>query len=204
VETPTGEVITDNTDFRLVDGIYFSFKQHVKESGRTTDVTVEELQVNPAIDEKIFQRPSEATNDSFTLKVLQAESVPYTQQSGGGISTNCNISGSANTTATANTIGNTTFGNGNTTSDMRMNCNSYDTTIRWPHVLNTMFVEASDGNAYIIACDRAWRWSKCVPLRAGQVFNARMTSKGIEVQAFSDKGKEEEPVYSVLQSKSMR
>lgn len=50
--------------------------------------------------------------------------------------------------------------------------------MNWPHVLNVMLVEASDGNAYIIACDRAWAWSKCVPLRAGDTFNARRTSKG--------------------------
>jgi hypothetical protein len=67
-----------------------------------------------------------------------------------------------------------------------------------------MFVEASDGNAYIIACDRAWLWSKCVPLNAGQVFNARFTSKGIEVQAVTVKGKAVKPVYGVLQSRSMR
>ncbi len=104
---------------------------------------------------------------------------------------------------TATTTGNVTFGNATTTSALKMNCNSYDTTIRWPHVLNAMLVEASDGNAYIIACDRAWRWSKCVPLRAGETFNARHTSKGMAVQAFNEKGKESEPTYAVLQSKAL-
>ena len=105
---------------------------------------------------------------------------------------------------TATTTGNVTFGNATTTSGLQMHCNSYDTTVRWPHVLNAMLVEASDGNAYIIACDRAWRWSKCVPLRAGDTFNARHTSKGMAVQAFNTIGQESEPTYTVLQSKAMR
>jgi hypothetical protein len=101
----------------------------------------------------------------------------------------------------ANTSGNYTYGNANTTTNLHMNCDSYDTTINWPHVLNVMLVEASDGNAYIIACDRAWAWSKCVPLRAGDTFSARHTSRGMAIQAFNAKGKESEPTYTVLQSK---
>jgi len=204
VQTPSGEVITDFSDYRLVGGIYVAFKRHVTEPARTFDFDIKEYEINPAIDETLFQRPSEIAAEGLKLKVLQATSVPYTQESGGGISTSCNIVGSANTSITANTIGSTTFGNGTTSSNMRMNCNSYDRTIRWQHVLNTMFVEASDGNAYIIACDAAWRWSKCVWLRTGQVFNARFTEKGIEVQVFYSNGKEGEPVYQVLQSKSLR
>lgn len=141
---------------------------------------------------------------SLTIHVLQSQSVPYVQQYGGGVSTNCQITGTSDTTTTANTFGNTTVGNGTTNSNLRMNCASYNNTYGWPHMLNVMFVEASDGNAYIIACDKAWRWSKCGPLNAGQVFNARFTSKGIEVQAFTAKGKAIRPVYGVLQSRAMR
>ena len=71
-------------------------------------------------------------------------------------------------------------------------------------MLNAMFVEASDGNAYIIACDRAWRWSKCTPLNAGDTFLARRTDKGFLVQSLNGKVKEQEATYSILQSKSMR
>jgi hypothetical protein len=48
-----------------------------------------------------------------------------------------------------------------------LNCNSSDNTIRWQHVLNAMLGDATDGNAYILACDRAWRWSKCTGLKPG-------------------------------------
>lgn len=143
-------------------------------------------------------------NQGLTLRVLQEQSVPYTQESGGGISTTCNITGTANTSAYTTAYGNSAYGNATTASNQYMRCSSYDTTMRWPHVLNVMFVHASDGNSYIIACDRAWRWSKCNPLQAGEVFSARFTSKGIDVQAISSKGKEENITYKVLQSRAWR
>jgi len=200
----SGDVINEFSDYREINGIYTPYKQHTVESGLITDQTVSDYEINPAIDPSLFTRPKELSADALRFKVIQEESVPYTQESGGGVNTSCNISGSANSMSTVNSVGSSAYGSGTTTSNMHMNCNSYDTTIRWSHVLNTMFIEASDGNAYIIACDRAWRWSKCVPLRTGQSFNAKFTSKGIEVQAFNSKGKEDEPVYRVLQSKSMK
>lgn len=145
-----------------------------------------------------------STSQGLTLRVIQSQSVPYAQKSGGGISTSCNIVGTENTSAYANVYGNSAYGNATTHSNQHMTCNSYDTTIRWPHVLNVMFAQASDGNSYIISCDRAWRWSKCIPLRAGDVFKARFTNKGIEVEAFNTKGKEENPTYHILQSRSLR
>jgi TPR repeat protein len=147
---------------------------------------------------------TENASQGLTLKVMQEQSVPYTQESGGGISTSCNIVGTANTSAYVSAYGNSAYGNARTNSNQQMTCNSYDTTISWPHILNVMFVEASDGNSYIIACDRAWAWSKCVPLRAGDTFNARFTEKGIQVEAINTKGKEENPTYNILQSKSLR
>lgn len=200
--TTSGDLLTEYSDWRIVDGIYFAYKRHVTRSQGTADFIFTEYEINPAIDEKLFQRPAKDVSQGLSLKVLQAQSVPYIQQSGGGISTSCNIVGSANTSAYANTIGNNTYGNATTNLNQRMSCNSYDTTIRWPHVLNIMFAEASDGNSYMFACDRAWRWSKCIPLQVGQVFTARFTDKGLEVEAFNSKGKEENPTYQILQSKS--
>jgi hypothetical protein len=202
--SPSWDAVAEYSDWRLVDGVYFPFKRHVSESGKITDYTVADYEVNPTIETDLFQRPTQAPRQGLTLRILQEQSVPYTQQSGGGISTSCNIVGTANTSANASTLGNTTYGNATTNSNQHMSCNSYDTTIRWPHVLNVMFAQASDGNSYIIACDRAWRWSKCVPLRAGDVFNARFTEKGIEVESFNTKGKEDNPTYHILQSKSSR
>jgi hypothetical protein len=61
--------------------------------------------------------------------------------------------------------GNTTYDTATSTPNLQMNCKSSDNTIRWTHVLNAMFVEASDGNAYIIACDRAWVGQSANPKR---------------------------------------
>jgi hypothetical protein len=151
-----------------------------------------------------IQYAPQTTSQGLTVKVLQEQSVPYTQESAGGISTSCNIVGMSNTSAYVNAYDNSAYGNATTNTTQHMSCNSYDTTMRWPHVLNVMFAQASDGNSYIIACDRAWRWSKCVPLRAGDTFKAHFTNKGIQVEAINTKGKEENPTYHILQSKSSR
>jgi hypothetical protein len=193
----------DFSDWRQVDGIYVPFTRHVINGGVTTDVTVSEFKVNPVTDASLFQRPADRPAAALTLKVLQSESVPYVVQTNGGISTSCNISGSTNTTMNSSTYGNTTYGTATSTPNLQMSCKSSDNTIRWTHVLNAMFVEASDGNAYIIACDRAWRWSKCTPLKAGDTFLARRTDKGFLVQSLNGKSKEQEATYSVLQSKSL-
>jgi hypothetical protein len=66
-----------------------------------------------------------------------------------------------------------------------------------------MLVEASDGNAYIIACDRAWRWSKCNPLRAGDTFSARRGDSGFIVQFLNSKREEKEATYRILQARSL-
>jgi hypothetical protein len=151
-----------------------------------------------------IQRPPQTASQGLTLRVLQEQSIPYTAESGGGMSTSCNIVGTANTSAYVSAYGNSAYGNATTNSNQHMSCNSYDTTMRWPHVLNVMFAQASDGNSYIIACDRAWRWSKCNPLRAGEVFSANFTGKGIEVQAIDSKGKAQSLTYQILQSKTWR
>lgn len=199
-----GPTTTDLSDWRLVDGVYIPFKRHFVSSTATTDVTLSDYQINPSIDPSWFQPISGQVAASLTFKVLQSESVPYTAQTNGGISTACDISGSTDTTMTTSTYGNTTYGSATTTPNLRMNCRTSDNSIRWQHVLNAMFVQASDGNAYIIACDRAWAWSKCVPLKAGDTFLAKRTNKGFEVQFSNAKGKEKEATYSILQSKARR
>jgi|HubBroStandDraft_2_1064218.scaffolds.fasta_scaffold16741_2 outer membrane lipoprotein-sorting protein len=198
------EVVVNYSDWRLVNGIYAPFERKGVEDGRTTEITITEYEVNPTIDAKLFEPPIAQPSAGFTFKVLQSESVPYVVQTGGGISTNCQISGSTTTSFSSYTAGNLTSGNAVSTPDLRMNCSSSENTIRWNHVLNAMLVEASDGNAYIIACDRAWRWSKCTGLKPGDVFNARRTDKGILVQFFNTKSQEKEATYGVLQAKSMR
>lgn len=199
-----GPLITDLSDWRPIGGINFPFTRHSSNGSTTNDITIDNLELNAELEPTLFQRPANQPQEALTLKVLQSESVPYVIQTGGGISTTCNIAGSTNTVANASTYGNNTFGTANSNTNLQMNCASRDTTVRWTHVLNAMFVEASDGNAYIIACDRAWAWSKCKPLRSGDTFLARRSDKGFVVQSISSKSKEEEATYTVLQSKSLK
>lgn len=74
----------------------------------------------------------------------------------------------------------------------------------WPHVLNALLVVASDGNAHIIACDAAWRWSKCKALRTGDIFQAHWAKRGLAVEYVTEKGKRKEATYAVLSSRSLR
>jgi hypothetical protein len=200
----SGETSVDYSDWRLVDGINIAFKRHVVENGHISDVTVTAFEVNPQIDASVFAAPKQTIANMFKFKVRQSESVPYVVETGGGVSTNCQISGSTSTTMSAYTAGSSTYGTATSTPDLHMNCNTSQNSTKWQHVLNAMFVEASDGNAYIIACDRAWRWSKCTWLKPGDTFNARRTEKGFEVQFFNTKEQEKEATYYILQAKSMR
>jgi hypothetical protein len=199
-----GETTTDFSDWREVAGLNVALKRHIVENGHSSDLVTSSIEINPTIDEALFASPSQNVAAGFTFKVLQSESVPYVVETSGGISTNCQISGSTSTTMSAYTSGNMTFGNATSTPDLRMNCNTSANSFRWTHVLNAMLVDASDGNAYIIACDRAWRWSKCTGLKPGDVFNARRGDKGFIVQFFNTKQQEKEATYTVLQAKSMR
>lgn len=200
VSGPSGMTEVSYSDWRLINGIFVAFKRHVVTPSSTIDATVSSYEMNPTISDQVFAPPP-AASQGITLRILQAQSMPYVQESGGGVSTNCNIVGNANTSAYATSVGTSAYGNASTTSNQHMSCSSYDTTMRWPHVLNVMYAEASDGNSYIIACDAAWRWSKCKPLRVGDVFITRFTNKGVEVSAVNGKGKQENLTYRLLQSK---
>ncbi len=216
-ESPLPKQQVNYSDYRSVEGIQLPFHLIRTSGEERTEITVRQYEINPSIDASLFtkpefspppsSRPTSANSPSLaagptglSFRVLQEKSVPYTQEFNGGASTTCSIVGGSNTTVSATAFGNSAYGQANTSFNQQMSCNSYDTTIRWPHILNVMFVEASNGNSYIIGCDRAWRWSKCVPLRVGDVFSAHFTNKGVEVSAVSPKGKDESLTYQILQS----
>lgn len=167
------------------------------------------IQQEPAPQKQnLSQIPNTSVSESgaypLSVRVLQAEQVPYVvQYSSGQVSTSCAINGSTNTHGTAMASGNVAFGNSTSYSNLTMNCNTYETPpVGWRHVLNAMLVVASNGNAYIIACDAAWRWSKCRGLLVGDVFQARVGGKGLVVQYLAN-GKIKEGTYSILQAKVM-
>jgi PEGA domain len=85
-----------------------------------------------------------------------------------------------------------------------MRCNSERQSVGWRHVLNTMLVVASDGNAYVLGCEAAFRWSKCKGLQTGNVFRASRIGQGLTVFAADPNGKATEVDLRVLNSKSLK
>jgi len=198
------EHLIEYSDWRSVDGISVAFRRHTIDGNRTSDVVMSRYEVNPVLEPNLFTPPHDRPSAALTFRVLQSESVPYVVQTSNGVSTNCQISGSTATSTSSISAGALSTQTSSTTPNLTMNCNSSENTFAWQHVLNAMLIEASDGNAYVIGCDRAWRWSRCTWLRPGAPFNARWTEKGLQVQFFDVKGHEKEAIYRVLSTKSLR
>jgi len=138
------------------------------------------------------------------LKVLQSDSLPYEVPIGGGeIQTSCNITGTVDTSISVWSQGSYSRGTAYSYPNLQMSCRSREIPPSgWRHVLNMMLVAASDGNAYIMACDRAWAWSKCNGLRAGDVFPAYWQDDKLKAIYSDDKGDiKEAGAYSILDSR---
>jgi hypothetical protein len=205
--SPSGEVVKEYSDYRAVGSLTLPFKWRTREGGRTTETTVSEYEVNPAVDEAMFQPMGNMS--ALSLRVLQTESVRYAQQMDDdtmSMAVNCQITESAQEKgpAGAGLLDSAAFADDAARSNLKMICNSWDTTKFFPHVLNAMLVAASDGNAYVIACDKAWKWSKCIPLETGGVFNASRTEQGIEVIGTNAKGNEQDAKYTILMTKPLQ
>jgi hypothetical protein len=56
--TASGKVVTDYSDWRAVSGIQVAFKRHSETSKETNDVVVDQYEVNPKVDPKLFEVPS--------------------------------------------------------------------------------------------------------------------------------------------------
>ena len=202
-QVPSGEVKVEYSDYRLVNGVSLPFKKRTITSQRTTDLIIDSYTINPAIDASLFLRPTDLSATALSLRVLQSESISYTQDLGGTNSANCQLSESANTAAPSDSLDDLSFANGEPGSNIRLICNSWDENSIMPRILNAMLVVSSDGNAYVIACDKAWKWSKCVPLQAGLVFHGSHAEDKIEVQGINSEGKEQEAKYTILLTKAL-
>lgn len=56
---PPGEEVSDFSDWRTVEGVSFPFKETTTRNGqRTSSEEVKEIEVNPKIDSKIFEKPA--------------------------------------------------------------------------------------------------------------------------------------------------
>lgn len=203
-ETKSGEVKREYSDYRLVGGMYLPFQWETTEPGRSTTTTISKYVINPDVDGDIFQPPNDFSSSEVSLRVLQTETVPHAQELGGDTSTNCQMSmATATPEAAASSIDDVPIAGGESTSGLRMTCNAWDTTGFFPRKLYAMLVLASDGKAYIIACDQTSRWAKCAPLEAGHLVNAKRTDDGFDVLDVNVKGKGQDVVYSIVQTQPL-
>lgn len=200
----SGELITrEYTDYRPVGGVQLPFKWRTTEDGRTTETTIKQYEINPAVGSGVFQRPENLSGGgALSLKVVDSRSVEYAQELLGNKSAACQLSQARNTSV-VDPLSDIHFEKGTAPSNLKMDCNSWDTTKLFPRKLNAMLVVASDGNAYLLTCDQGAVLSKCFPLTAGRVFRAMHTDTGIAVLGRNAKGKEQEVNYSIVQAESL-
>jgi hypothetical protein len=59
-----GEMVSDVSDWRAIDGIYVPFRSHRVANSLTLDRTITEYQVNPTINAELFELPKQATIES--------------------------------------------------------------------------------------------------------------------------------------------
>ncbi len=201
---PSGDVVSDFSDYRQVDGIYYPFTRHTTSPGYTTDVTINSYKANVPIDQSLLLQPSDLTPSALNVRVLQSYSISYTQDLDGGNSSNCQITKSASNSPGANSLDDIGFVTESIGSNLKLTCNSWDQNSIFPRTLNAMLVASSDGNAYVIACDRAWKWSKCVPLKAGLTFPANLEENRLKVRGTNEGGKEEEATFKILMEKPLQ
>jgi hypothetical protein len=145
-------------------------------------------------------RPSRpSTTSGLLIRVIQTEQVPYSTQIGARqVTTNCSIDGSIQTSGNMTSFGDLTTWSATSNPSLRMNCHSQETPpISWNHILNVMLVVTSDRMAYVIACDAAWRWSKCRGLIPGETFSAKRTKGGLKVKYYDEKRKPKEAEYKI-------
>lgn len=201
---PAGDVVSEFSDYRQVDGIYYPFTRHTTSPGYTTDVTINSYKTNVPVDQSLLLQPSDLSPSALHVRVLETYSISYTQDLGGDNSSNCQISESASNSPGANSLDDIGFVTEPIGSNLKLNCNSWDQNWIFPRTLNAMLIASSNGNAYVIACDRAWHWSKCVPLKAGLTFPGSLEENRLKVRGTNENGKEEEATFKILMQKPLQ
>lgn len=203
-QTPSGELTVQYSDYRQVNGITLPFRKQMIASGLNTDVAIASYTINPDVDGSLFLRPASLTDAALSLKVLQSESISYTRDLDGDSSANCQLSESANPSGASDSLDDVGLAQGQPGANFRMVCNSWDQNSILPRTLNAELVVSSDGNAYAIACDKAWHWSKCAPLDVGATVHGSRDGNKIDVQGANADGKEQSARYTILLTKALQ
>jgi len=203
-EVPSGEVTVEYSDYQKADGLTLPFGRRTITSDGTTELRIDGYQVNPDVDGAMFLQPSSLSSAAESLKVLASESIPVSQGLDGWNSANCQLSASPGPTNFPNTLDDVAFTQAQPGKNMKLLCNSWEQSTIIPRTLNAMLVVSSDGNAYVIGCQKTWHFSKCTPLDQGKMFHGSRTADGFDVDGFNVDGKEVQGHYKILMTKALK
>jgi hypothetical protein len=154
-------------------------------------------------------RKSSGQAPNLVLKVIKTDQLFDSARSGKLESrVSCSIVGPTSSPAVETSPASPTVADvpwiSNSYPGLSMHCESQGQALGWRHVLNAVLVVASDGNAYVLGCEAAFRWSKCKGLQAGDVFRASQSGQGLRLYGADPDGKATEIDFSILSSKSLK
>ncbi len=79
-----------------------------------------------------------------------------------------------------------------------LNYDAYCHSSKNAQVINTLLVQVGDDPPYRVSCAIETKWSKCVPLEKGEMFDARQEKRGITVYYVDDRGKLCKQLYTYV------
>ncbi len=202
-EVPSGEVTVEYSDYRKVDGLTLPFKRRTVTQDGITVLSVNAYQVNPNLDGAMFLEPSSLSSAAESLKVLASDTIQVSQGLDGWNSANCQLQVSPGPANYPSTLDDVAFAQAQPGANMKLLCNSWDENTIIPRSLNAMLVVSSDGNAYVIGCQKAWHFSKCTELDKGRMFHGSRRSDGFDVYGPDANGKDVRAHYEILITKAL-
>ena len=185
-------------DYREVDGTKIPFVR--RQPNPDQIITVTEIRQNLPLDDRIFAKPeggysAAATIPPNTIKALAYRVVPQQRttyyQSGGSAYTSCYGQGQFQNFGS--------YGNIN----LNTNCNTSYTEptqipITWQFA-DVYEVVQGPTQTYLIGCRANWRWSNCMPLIVGEIFQVKVEGGKMVVTATKNGKKEIHTKFNILQ-----
>lgn len=202
-EVPAGEVKVEYSDYKKVDGLMLPFARRTVTPDGITELTIGGYQVNPDLDAAMFLEPGSLTTAEESLRVLESEMIQVSQGLEGWNSANCQLAVSPGPTNFPNTLDDVAFTQAQPGGNMKLTCNSWEQSTIIPRTLNAMLVVSSDGNAYVIGCQKTWHFSKCSQLDQGRMYKGSRTQDGFDVSGSNIDGKEVQAHYKILMMKAL-
>ena len=202
-EIPSGEVKVEYSDYKKVDGLMLPFARRTVTPDGITELKMDGYQVNPDVDGAMFLQPGSLSTAEENLKVLDSKTIPVSQGLQGWNSANCQLSASPGPTNFPSTLDDVTFTQAQPGANMKLFCNSWEQSTVFKRMLNAMLVVSSDGNAYVIGCQKTWHFSKCSQLDQGRTYHGSRTDDGFDVNGFNIDGSEVQGHYKILMTKPL-